>query len=77
MENPKVFFMFDVKNNKQRNICMVEFNSELPKGRPQLDPDYWTKLKNAENQNPNAIFDVNTNFALKDLSDISVFKGKK
>lgn len=56
---------------------MVEFNSELPKGRPQLDPDYWTKLKNAENQNPNAIFDVNTNFALKDLSEISVFKGKK
>lgn len=55
---------------------MVEFNSDIPKGRPQLDPDYWSKLNNKDNQNPNAIFDVNTNFALKDLSDISVFKGK-
>ena len=56
---------------------MVEFNSDIPKGRPQSDPDYWSKLNNKDNQNPNAIFDVNTNFALKDLSDISVFKGKK
>ncbi|MFQ8626537.1 MAG: hypothetical protein ACLSA2_08840 [Candidatus Gastranaerophilaceae bacterium] len=52
---------------------MVEFNSELPKGRPQLDPDYWTKLKNAENQNPNAISKYT---CLVDLSDISFSKAK-
>lgn len=69
--------MFDVKKKYQRELYMVEFNSDIPKGRPQLDPDYWSKLNNKDNQNPNAIFDVNTNFALKDLSDISVFKGKK
>ena len=56
---------------------MVEFNSELPKGRPQLDPDYWKQINNKDNQNPNAIFDINTNFALKDLSYFSVFKGKQ
>ena len=56
---------------------MVDFNSDIPKGRPQLDPDYWSKLNNKDKKNPDAIFDVNTNFALKDLSDISVFKGKK
>ncbi len=69
--------MFDVKKNIKGKLYMVEFNSDIPKGRPQLDPDYWSKLNNKDNQNPNAIFDVNTNFALKDLSDISVFKGKK
>lgn len=51
---------------------MVDFNSEIPKGKPQLPTDYWSKNTNNEN-----LADVNTNFALKDLSDISIFKGKK
>ena len=55
---------------------MVEFNSDIPKGRPQLDPDYWSKLNNKDNQNPNAIFDVNTNFALKDLSKTKLIKAE-
>lgn len=53
---------------------MVDFNSEIPKGRPQLDADYWNKT-NTDKQNP--LTDVNTNFALKDLKDISIFKGTK
>ena len=56
---------------------MVDFNSDIPNGRPQLDANYWKNLHNPEPQPNGGVFDVNTNFALKDLSDISVFKGKK
>lgn len=54
---------------------MVEFNNDIPKGRPQLPPDYWSKTENKDINNE--LSNVNTNFALKDLSDISIFKGKK
>ena len=53
---------------------MVEFNSELPKGRPQLDPDYWKQINNKDNQNPNAIFDINTNIHIKNIIIIRNFK---
>lgn len=52
---------------------MVDFNSEIPKGLPQLDGNYWKK--NNDKQNP--LTDINTNFALKDLKDISVFNPQK
>lgn len=48
--------------------------NEIQSGHPQLPKDYWVKPNN-ENQHPLA--DVNTNFALKDLKDISVFKAQK
>lgn len=48
--------------------------NEIQSGYPQLPKDYWVKQNN-ENQNP--ITDVNTNFALKDLKDISVFNPQK
>lgn len=54
---------------------MVDFSNEIPKGYPKLDNDYWTKL-NTTNEDDGQV-DVNTNFALKDLKDISVFYGKK
>lgn len=53
---------------------MVDFSNEIPKGYPKLDNDYWTKYKTNEDDGQ---VDVNTNFALKDLKDISVFYGKK
>lgn len=52
---------------------MVDFNYDIPKGQPQLAPDYWSKLHNQE-QNKNAISDFNTTRALE---DISIFKGGK
>ena len=54
---------------------MVDFSHEIPKGYPKLDDDYWPKL-NKTNEDDGQV-DVNTNFALKDLKDISVFYGKK
>ena len=55
---------------------MVEFNSDIPKGLPQLDKDYWTKQKSTDNQTP--LFDINTKFTLEnDLAKISVFNGNK
>ena len=63
------------KNNKGK-LYMVEFNSDIPKGLPQLDKDYWTKQKSTDNQNP--LFDINTKFTLEnDLAKISVFNGNK
>lgn len=59
----------------KREIDMVDFSNEIPKGYPKLDNDYWTKL-NKTNEDDGQV-DVNTNFALKDLKDISVFYGKK
>lgn len=58
---------------------MVDFNSDIPKGLPKLDNDYWSKNKtNADNQLQSPLFDVNTKFTLEnDLSKISVFNGNK
>ena len=59
---------------------MVDFNSDIPKGLPKLDKDYWSKSKasNVDNQLQNPLFDVNTKFTLEnDLSKISVFNGNK
>ncbi len=55
---------------------MIDFNNEIPKGKPQIPSDYLkqNKVKEEQQQIPNAIFDLNTNVALK---DISIFKGKK
>ncbi len=52
---------------------MVDFNSDIPKGKPKLDPKYWENLKNNESQN-SPISDFNTNRALE---EISIFKGGK
>lgn len=49
-------------------------NNEIQSGYPQLPKDYWKK-NDIENQNN--LTDVNTNFALKDLKDISVFNAQK
>lgn len=54
---------------------MVEFNSDIPKGKPQLPQDYWSKQNNnTENSMIKTIFDNNIN---NTLEDISIFKGKK
>ena len=57
---------------------MVDFNSDIPKGLPKLDKDYWNKQKGTDNQNQDPLFDINTKFTLEnDLSKISVFNGNK
>ncbi len=58
---------------------MVDFNSDIPKGLPKLDKDYWsTQANSTDNQLQNPLFDINTKFTLEnDLSKISVFNGKK
>ena len=58
---------------------MVDFNSDIPKGLPKLDKDYWSKNKiNAGDQSQEPLFDVNTKFTLEnDLAKISVFNGNK
>lgn len=71
------FFLCLTLREIQRKLYMVDFNSDIPNGRPQLDANYWKNLHKPEPQPNVGVFDVNTNFALKDLSDISVFKGKK
>ncbi len=48
--------------------------NEIQSGYPELPKDYWKKQNN-EDKNP--LSDVNTNFALKDLKDISVFNPQK
>lgn len=46
--------------------------TEIQKGYPKLSTTYWDDIKKKdENKNQ---FDINTDFALKDLSKISVFK---
>ena len=42
---------------------MVDFNSDIPNGRPQLDANYWKNLHKPEPQQNGGVFDVNTNFA--------------
>lgn len=48
--------------------------NEIQSGHPQLPKDYWKKT---DNENKNSLTDINTNFALKDLKDISVFNPQK
>ncbi len=55
---------------------MVDFSNDIPKGRPQIDPQFFNK-KVAKKDDLNSIITVNTNFALKNLSDVSIFKGDK
>lgn len=56
---------------------MFELNNDIPKGKPQIPQDYLKSNKTDE-QSQNPIFDINTKFTLEnDLSNISVFKGKK
>lgn len=40
---------------------------------PQLPKDYWVK----PNNDKQSLSEINTNFALKDLKDISVFNPQK
>ncbi len=53
---------------------MVEFNSDIPTGKPTLDPKYWENLKNNNDIQNSPISDFNANRALE---DISIFKGGK
>ena len=56
---------------------MVDFSNEIPKGYPKLDNDYWIIFLGGKTNEDDEQVDVNTNFALKNLKDISVFYGKK
>lgn len=49
------------------------FNNEIPLGTPTLPDNYWMK-KTTEDEN---LQEINTNFALKDLSEVSIFNPKK
>ena len=53
---------------------MVDFNSDIPKGQPKLDPTYWENFNKKSEQN-SVLSDVNNKIALKDL--ISIFKANK
>lgn len=48
------------------------FNNEIL-GTPKLPDNYWMK-KTTEDEN---LQEINTNFALKDLSEVSIFNPKK
>ncbi len=56
---------------------MVDFNSDIPKGKPQVDPSFFKPAQKNEEQNP--IFNENINYSFtKDFSKISIFgKDKK
>ena len=45
------------------------FNNEIPLGTPKLPDNYWKKPTEDEN-----LQEINTNFALKNLADVSIFK---
>ena len=51
------------------------FNKEIPSlGPPKLPDDYWMKKTTEDDEN---LQEINTNFALKDLSEVSIFNPKK
>ncbi|MCI1274303.1 MAG: hypothetical protein LKG27_07730 [Clostridiaceae bacterium] len=52
---------------------MVEFNSELPKGQPKLDKDYW-KSQQAEKGDETPVFESNIKATFTSLDKISIFK---
>lgn len=52
---------------------MVDFNTDIPKGKPKLDSKYWENFNNKETRD-SVLSDFNTNRALE---DISIFKGGK
>lgn len=49
--------------------------NEIQKGYPQLSKTYWEDLKN-KNEGQN-LTDINANFSLKNLNEISIFKSKE
>lgn len=49
--------------------------SEIQKGYPQLSQTYWEDLK-VKNDGQN-LTDINANFSLKKLNEISIFKNRK
>lgn len=53
---------------------MVDFNSDIPKGKPELDPTYWNKFKDNEDSQNSPLSNFNTNRALE---EISIFNGVK
>ena len=53
---------------------MVDFNSDIPKGKPELDPTYWNKFKDNEESQNSPLSNFNTNRALE---EISIFNGVK
>ncbi len=48
--------------------------NEIQNKYPKLPDNYW---QNQKTDKQNALADINTNFALKDLKDISVFNPQK
>ena len=51
------------------------FNNEIPfLETPKLPDNYWMKKTTEEDEN---LQEINTNFALKDLSEVSIFNPKK
>ncbi len=48
--------------------------AEIQKGYPQLSKTYWEDIKKKDESKNQ--FEINTDFALKDLSKISVFKSE-
>ncbi len=52
---------------------MVDFNSDIPKGKPKLDPKYWENFNNKDSQS-SPLSEFNTDRALE---DISIFNGGK
>lgn len=55
---------------------MIDFNGDIPKGKPTLDPKYWENFK--KNSDQNAILsDFNTANTKCSLKDLSIFKGGK
>lgn len=56
---------------------MFELNNDTPIGQPQI-PQEYLKPNKTDEQTQIPLFDINTKFTLEnDLSNISVFKGKK
>ncbi len=62
---------------------MVDFNSDIPKGKPKLDPEYWKNFNNSNNEgvqnSPLFKFnELNTDSALKDMkNNNSIFNDTK
>ncbi len=52
---------------------MVDFNSDIPKGTPKLDPKYWETFNKTDSQNF-PLSEFNTDRA---LGEISIFNGGK
>lgn len=53
---------------------MVDFNSDIPQGKPKLDNDYWKSKKDLQEDTP--VFDTNIKATFTSLENISIFKNK-